>query len=201
MRHLHTQLTLSRRMKIGAAIGIAGAVAAGYWLFAPAGGLQDVRATFAAPDVTHAAQPATLVGQRVPPVGAFTTVGHATDDARWLSDADLARGEPIVLHFFAIWCAACMADWTALEALAGEGVDILGVAYRDSAERVRELSRSPFSETWLDPRAELGNTLRVAGLPETLILDGDGVIVAHHRGPIDLETVDAILGPALRGLR
>lgn len=184
----------SWRTKIVAALGVA--------VFAS--GLADMRPPSPGAQVDAPAWRAsqqTLVGQRFPPVPVSMSVRHAFDEERWLTDADVARGKPVVLTFFATWCSVCQLDWPALSELADAGIEIVGVAYRDSADGVREMieaGRHPFRDVWLDQRAELGLALRVDGLPETLVINGDGIIAAHHRGPLEPGVLETVILPALR---
>jgi len=52
---------------------------------------------------------------------------------------------------------------------------------------------------WRDPQNRFGKRFRVLGVPETFLIDREGVIVQHWRGPMDpsspqnLELIEAVL--------
>jgi cytochrome c biogenesis protein CcmG, thiol:disulfide interchange protein DsbE len=121
-----------------------------------------------------------------------------------LATADLAGGEVVMVNFFASWCVPCRAEHGFLTDLAARsGVPLYGINHRDKPED---------AAAWL---AELGNPYQrigadggrgavewgVTGVPETFIVDGDGRIRYHHRGPLVPEVIEREVEPLLRALR
>ena len=68
------------------------------------------------------------------------------------------------------------------------GVEIDAIAVRDRPDDVaRFLARNgdPFARIGSDERSQVQLALGSSGVPETFIVDGDGVIVYQHVGPIE----------------
>ena len=113
-----------------------------------------------------------------------------------LDSADYARGEARVINVFASWCVPCIAEAPQLEAIAERGVPIDAVAVRDRPEDVAE-----FLQRWGDPYRRIGSdansraqmALGASGVPETFIVDGEGVIRYYHFGPINAPDVPDII--------
>ena len=113
-----------------------------------------------------------------------------------LDSADYARGEARVINVFASWCVPCIAEAPQLEAIAERGVPIDAVAVRDRPEDVAE-----FLQRWGDPYRRIGSdansraqmALGASGVPETFIVDGEGVIRYYHFGPINAPDVPDIV--------
>jgi len=114
-----------------------------------------------------------------------------------LSSAALRRGQPHIVNVFASWCLPCRVEAPQLEALARRGIPIDGIAVRD-----RQHDLAAFLSTYGDPFRTIGADLdrRVqmdigsAGVPETFVIDGSGVIRHQHIGAImenDLPTLVA----------
>lgn len=107
-----------------------------------------------------------------------------------LAVADL-RGRPLVVNFWAPWCAPCVREMPALDRFARDhaarGWQVLGIA-ADEAAAVRSfLARSPVSFpiglagfAGLELSRQLGNA--AGGLPFTLLLGADGRVRQRHTG-------------------
>jgi cytochrome c biogenesis protein CcmG/thiol:disulfide interchange protein DsbE len=111
------------------------------------------------------------------------------------------RGRAYVINLFASWCTPCRAEHPQLMALQRQGVDIVGIAYKDrpeaSAAFLAELG-NPFADVGSDPEGRYGLEIGVTGVPETFVVGPDGVILAAHRGPLTDEAVRDVILPALR---
>jgi len=125
-------------------------------------------------------------------------------DQPGLATPDLAGGEVVMVNFFASWCVPCRAEHAFLTELAERsGVPLYGINHRDKPEA---------AVAWL---AELGNPYQrigadagrgavewgVTGVPETFIVDGEGRIRYHHRGPLVPDVITREVEPLLRTLR
>lgn len=113
-----------------------------------------------------------------------------------LSSADLATGEPRLLNLFASWCVPCIAEAPVLEDLHRRGVKIDGIAIRDSAEGTSAfLARygNPYGRIGTDPNSRVQLALGSAGVPETFVIDGKGVIRLQFVGPIGPADVPKVL--------
>jgi len=102
---------------------------------------------------------------------------------------DLA-GRPLVVNFWASWCAPCRKEMPVLQAAAQQlrgRVDFLGVDYLDQAGPARRLAAETGVTYRLaaDPRGRAGTKLGVTGLPTTLFIDTGGVLAGRKVGELD----------------
>ncbi len=133
-----------------------------------------------------------LVGEKLP----VFELPAATEDMKGLSNTDFADGKPRLLNFFGSWCAPCKAEAPQLEALAGTGVEIHGIALRDKPDDVAQFLRefgNPFVRIGSDIDMRLQVKLGSSGVPETYIIAGDGTILYQHIGDIRAEHVPMLL--------
>ncbi len=109
---------------------------------------------------------------------------------------DFVGGEPKLLNIWASWCIPCIAEAPQLEALKEEGVEIIGIAIRDTPEDVtRFLERhgNPYTRIGADEISALMLEIGASGVPETYVIDGQGNIRYQHIGDIREEHVPLLL--------
>lgn len=92
-------------------------------------------------------------------------------------------GQPVVLQFFASWCADCLAELKAFAGASralGDQVRFVGVDANDSkpaeAERLLAAAGDHYP-TGVDPYALVANRYEVADLPATVFIDARGHVV------------------------
>jgi cytochrome c biogenesis protein CcmG/thiol:disulfide interchange protein DsbE len=107
------------------------------------------------------------------------------------------RGQPVVLNFWASWCAPCRQEEGALKDAAlrwHDRVAFLGVDFRDSPDAARstqERVRYPYP---VGPTTSgIPVAYGVSAPPETFFLDSRGVVVARFVGPLDADLIDRYL--------
>jgi cytochrome c biogenesis protein CcmG, thiol:disulfide interchange protein DsbE len=113
-----------------------------------------------------------------------------------LSSADLKSGEPRLLNLFASWCVPCIAEAPVLEELERRGVPIDGIAIRDTPEAVAAFLQrhgNPYRHIGSDPASSVQLSLGSAGVPETFVVDGRGVIRFQYIGPIGRRDIPQLL--------
>lgn len=113
-----------------------------------------------------------------------------------LSSTDLATGEPRLVNFFASWCVPCIAEAPQLMQLREAGVVIDGIAVRDRPEDVFGFLQrwgDPYERIGADTRSEAQLALGSSGVPETFVVDGEGIIIRQHIGDIRPEHVPELL--------
>ncbi len=127
--------------------------------------------------------PSKLEGQKLP---AFT-LPPAIAGKPGLASSDLASGAPRLVNIFASWCVPCVAEAPVLLDLARRGVKIDAIAIRDKPEDVAAFLAEhgdPFARIGSDDRSQVQIALGSSGVPESFVIDGQGVIRAQHIGPI-----------------
>lgn len=120
----------------------------------------------------------------------------ATGGVKGASRADFLGGEPRLLNLWASWCPPCIAEAPQLEALKEAGAPIIGIAIKDKPEDVAaflEAHGNPYIAIGHDEISEIQFELGSSGLPETFVIDGQGVIRYQHIGDIRQEHVPMLL--------
>ena len=115
------------------------------------------------------------------------------------------RGSVIVVNFWASWCESCKPEAGDLEAAhkyyqpRGD-VLFLGVDYVDTKPEALAYLEE-FQVTYPngpDLRTKISQAFRITGVPETYIIDQDGVIVYVRIGPFrSLEEIKSFIDPLL----
>lgn len=137
------------------------------------------------------------VGSRIP------DFSLTTFDGQTYNTADL-RGQVILINFWASWCEPCEEEAAELEqAYQGyrdRGVVFLGVNYVDTQpEALAYLDR--FGITYAngpDLGTEISQAFRMRGVPETYIVDRQGILVSRKIGPYSsVSEIEAALEAAI----
>ena len=132
------------------------------------------------------------------------TLSKLSDPAASITKADL-RGRPVMLNVWSSWCGACREEHPLLVETARRGeFEIFGLDYKDTRDDAQQLlarAGNPYKESAFDPEGRLGLDLGVYGVPETFILDAQGVIRFKQVGPITPEVLNDKILPLMRKLR
>jgi cytochrome c biogenesis protein CcmG/thiol:disulfide interchange protein DsbE len=113
-----------------------------------------------------------------------------------LGSQDLARGQPRLLNVFASWCVPCRTEAPVLDELKRRGVPIDAIAIRDRPQDIAAfLARygDPYVSIGADPTSRAQLALGSAGVPESFVVDGRGIVRYQHVGPMAPRDVPAIL--------
>lgn len=120
----------------------------------------------------------------------------ALDGTAGVSTAGFRDGKPRLLNIWASWCLPCIAEAPQLDRLRQEGVEIVGIAIRDRPEDVAAfLARhgNPYTRIGADDLSQVQLAIGSSGVPETFVIDGEGVIRYQHIGDIRAEHVPMLL--------
>jgi cytochrome c biogenesis protein CcmG/thiol:disulfide interchange protein DsbE len=143
--------------------------------------------------------PSPLIGKPLP---AFT-LATVADPARKLSRDDL-RGRVYLLNVWASWCVACREEHPVLLAMAREKrVPLIGLNYKDQrgdALALLQAKGNPYDVSVVDADGRVGIDWGVYGVPETFVVDKQGVIRYKQIGPITPEAWEQTLLPLVQKL-
>lgn len=115
------------------------------------------------------------------------------EGAGTLALSDL-QGRPVVLNFWASWCAPCRDEAPVLKAAFeryGDEVAFVGVNIRDGQSDALAFEEE-YGAAYPDVRDEgraIERAFGLTGQPETFFIGADGMIVEHVPGPIVDEDV------------
>ena len=104
---------------------------------------------------------------------------------------DAYRGQPLLVNFFASWCAPCRAEAPALEHLSNQ-IRTIGIAYKDRPHdtlQFLEQYGNPFVAIGRDDDGRAGMAWGVYGVPETYLIDPSGQIKWRHAGPLTRDVI------------
>lgn len=136
------------------------------------------------------------------PLPAFTLPTLAAP-GQSLSPQDL-RGQVWLLNVWASWCVACQQEHPVLVEFAKrETVPLLGLNYKDKREdALRWLGKygDPYRASMSDSDGRVGIDLGVYGVPETYVIDKQGVIRHKHIGAVTPEALRDTILPLLKKL-
>jgi cytochrome c biogenesis protein CcmG/thiol:disulfide interchange protein DsbE len=136
--------------------------------------------------------PSALIGQPIPDF----ELAPGAEGRPGLTSADLRDGRPRLVNIFASWCLPCRVEAPQLAALSRRGVPVVGIAVRDRPEDLAAFLAAygnPFQAIGADTDRQVQLALGSAGVPETFVVDGHGIIRHQHIGAITEGDMAAIL--------
>lgn len=114
---------------------------------------------------------------------------------------DEFRGQPVLINFWAAWCPPCLEEMPAHDEFYrryGHRMAYLAINERETEARIHrhlnEVEQEGLTMTLpilLDRRGSVGETFRLGGMPETWVIDADGVARRHWIGPVTFEQLQA----------
>lgn len=139
-----------------------------------------------------------LVGKPAPD---FQSTKLGTDAPTSLVDL---LGEVTLLNVWASWCVACRQEHPIVNQLARSGaVRVVGLNYKDTttdAQRWLQQHGNPYAWSVVDANGRIGIDYGVYGVPETFVLDKNGIIRAKRIGPVTPQYISEELLPLVKEL-
>jgi cytochrome c biogenesis protein CcmG/thiol:disulfide interchange protein DsbE len=126
---------------------------------------------------------------------------HAPD--KQLGTADM-KGKVWLLNVWASWCVSCREEHPLLVELAkAKIVPVVGLNYKDKNDLGLAWLRQngdPYNVSVVDADGRVGIDYGVYGVPETFVIDKQGVIRYKQIGPITAEALEKKILPLVRQL-
>ncbi|MEY2620673.1 MAG: Thiol:disulfide interchange protein DsbE [Pseudomonadota bacterium] len=162
--------------------------------------------------------PSPLIGQAAP---AFSLRQLDSDDT--FSPAQM-KGQVWMLNVWASWCVACRDEHPVLVAFAREhSVPVIGLNYKEIQPQETELAQlpaeqklqaararakqwlarhggNPYRSSVMDLDGKVGIQYGVYGVPETYVVDKEGIIRFKHVGAITPALMNKTIQPLIRQL-
>ena len=144
--------------------------------------------------------PSALIAKPVP---AFALPPIAGGRGKGFSTADLT-GKVSVVNVFASWCIPCRAEHAVVTRLAEMKVAaVYGLNYKNkAADALKWLAElgDPYDEIGADVDGRVGIDWGVYGVPETFVIDRQGIIRHKHVGPMSAQVLERDILPIIEKL-
>jgi len=144
--------------------------------------------------------PSPLIGKAAPPFR--LPVLH--EPAKMVSNAEL-KGQVWVLNVWASWCVTCREEHPVLVELARQKVvPIYGLNYKDKPDDAKAWLKQfgdPYVMSLVDEKGRIGIDYGVYGVPETYLIDRNGVIRYKKIGPVTPDTLREKILPLVKQLK
>lgn len=144
-------------------------------------------------------QTSTLIGKKTPQFNLEQLGDYISP-----TDTDLQTHQVKLVNFWASWCAPCRAEHPNLEQLNNQGVTIFGVNYKDvpdQAIRFLEELGNPYQKLGTDRNGRVAINWGVYGIPETFVIDNNGIVRLRWAGPVTSRVLDSHIMPMLEEIR
>ncbi|MGH8731815.1 MAG: DsbE family thiol:disulfide interchange protein [Burkholderiales bacterium] len=144
--------------------------------------------------------PSPLIDKPAPP---FQLV-QLQDTGKTLAPGDL-KGKVWIFNVWASWCVACLQEHPLLMKLSRQNlVPIYGLNYKDGRDNALNwLDRhgNPYTLSAMDADGRVGIDYGVYGVPETYVIDKNGVIRFKQIGPVTPKVLEEKILPLVRQLQ
>jgi cytochrome c biogenesis protein CcmG/thiol:disulfide interchange protein DsbE len=143
--------------------------------------------------------PSPLIGKPAP---AFA-LPRLDDPSQTIKREDLL-GRVWVMNVWASWCAPCREEHPLVVAFAKQRkVPVIGLNYKDRPGDARnwlERLGNPYAATLIDFDGKVGIDFGVYGVPETFVIDAQGIVRFKHVGALTPQVISQKLEPVLKQL-
>ena len=108
-------------------------------------------------------------------------------DKKFISPNDF-ENQIVLVNFFATWCKPCRDEHKYIKLFSNEKkIKIIGINYKDNPKKTIEWLKNlgnPYSNIPIDKNGRIAIDWGVYGIPETFIINSNGIIKYRHVGPI-----------------
>jgi len=143
--------------------------------------------------------PSPLIGKPAPQF----SLAQLHEPAKTLGSADM-KGRVWLLNVWASWCVSCRVEHPLLLELGkAKIVPIVGLNYKDKTPEGKAWlveHGDPYTVSIVDADGRVGIDWGVYGVPETFVVDKQGVIRYKQIGPVTAEALERKILPLIREL-
>lgn len=127
----------------------------------------------------------------------FTCAPLHASEFKWMDEDGATyslkslQGQPVLVHFWASWCPSCRAEMPAYARWVKKHpeIKILTISLDQKAEHASAfLKKKEINLPILLSDENQARKLGAQALPTTILLDANGKISQHHRGPRDWDS-------------
>ena len=98
------------------------------------------------------------------------------------------KPEIVLINFFATWCKPCRDEHEYIKKFSEQKkIRVIGINYKDDPEKtikwLNDLG-NPYSDVLLDKKGQIAIDWGVYGIPETFVVNSNGIIKYRQAGPI-----------------
>jgi cytochrome c biogenesis protein CcmG/thiol:disulfide interchange protein DsbE len=144
--------------------------------------------------------PSPLVNKAAP----VFTLPLLSDAKQKFNSGDM-KGKVWLLNVWASWCGACKDEHPMLMALSKQNIlPIVGMDYKDTTEAgeaTLNKAGDPYTLTIADADGKVGFDFGVYGVPETYLIDKQGIIRFKLTGAVNPENWQSTLLPKIKELQ
>lgn len=119
-------------------------------------------------------------------------------------DSKTMRGKVWILNVWASWCVSCRAEHQVLNQLIQmKKINLVGLNYKNEPDEARAWLKqfgNPYLLSVIDFEGKVGIDWGVYAVPETFIIDQQGIVKFKHIGPVTHQLVKEKILPLLSSL-
>ena len=127
--------------------------------------------------------PSNLLNKKVPIFEAESLIKNK----KFISSNEF-KNEITLVNFFSTWCKPCRDEHIYIKRFSNEkNIKVIGINYKDNSEKtikwLKDLG-NPYKDILIDKNGKIAIDWGVYGIPETFIINSNGIIKYRHVGPI-----------------
>jgi len=128
--------------------------------------------------------PSNLLNKQIP---VFKT-DSLLSDKPFISSNEITNKITLV-NFFATWCIPCREEHKYIKLLSKiKNLNVIGINYKDNSNKALDWLKklgNPYANIAVDKKGRIAIDWGVYGIPETFIINSNGIIKYKHIGPIN----------------
>lgn len=132
-----------------------------------------------------------LVGKPIPSIN----LEYLNED-KYFNTSDLSKNQFTLINFFSSWCGPCRKEHKYLISLSEKNLKIVGINFKDKKQNANQFLNdlgNPYYLTLKDNTGKKSVDFGVYGIPETILINKNLLIIKKYIGPIDKKDMNEIL--------